>query len=146
MKLESLYSPQWIKPDLGEENAEIVGAADDLGLDYHDVFKALQIGKLIPLTDDIWSVMLNTDSWGLQQGDITAAQELADYYGRDINKIISGIKSGVKMPSPIVCFVNGCYYLFGGNTRLMVSKILGVRPKILFADLSNLKFQGHKVQ
>jgi hypothetical protein len=51
---------------------------------------------------------------------------------RDIMRIIEGMEHGDTLPAPIVLFRDGHPpYLIAGNTRLLVARAMGRRPKIL---------------
>ena len=120
----------WYKPDLSTEPEETERISEEFGIDLHEIENAYQHGSLVELTDDIWKKMDNTDSWeieGLEQAKIHAKE-----YGRDIERIIEGFKSGEDLPAPIVLIKpDGVPYLVAGNTRLMVARALGVTPKVV---------------
>ncbi len=72
--------------------------------------------------------MENTDSF--ETNTVQKAVNLAKEYDRDIAKIFQGM--GKKLPAPIVLMRKGKPpYLVGGNSRLMASRALGTKPKIL---------------
>ena len=85
--------------------------------------------KLVTLTDEIWRKLGNTDSWETKTWD--EVKERADEYGKDWETVAEGMRNGDELPAPIVVkWKNGTYRLIGGNTRLMVARVLGIRPKI----------------
>jgi hypothetical protein len=53
--------------------------------------------------------------------------------GKAVDRIITGIKKGEDIPAPMVLIHDGVPYCVAGNTRLSISKVLGVRPKVLLA-------------
>jgi hypothetical protein len=55
--------------------------------------------------------------------------------GKDVDRIITRIKEGETLPAPMVLIYNGIPYCVAGNTRLSISKVLGVRPKVLLATI-----------
>ena len=81
------------------------------------------------LTDDVWSELGNTDSYDVH--NMEEVRILATKYGKDYGSIIDGIENGEAVPAPIVMVRDGAYELVAGNTRLMVSRALGIQPKVL---------------
>lgn len=125
----------WKRPNFYEERYEIKRTADEENVKYRPLARGIMKGKLITLTDDIWMNLDNTDSW------ITTNLEkvlmLIDEYDRDIFRIIGGFFRGDIIPAPIVVKFekDGRYYLVAGNTRLMVSRVFNIRPKIWFVSV-----------
>ena len=124
----------WKKPDLEEEIEEIERTAIVLDIDASKLFEDAKKGKIIDLSDDIWSKLDNTDSWDIKS--IEDARVLADEYDKDIESLIRGFESGkASMPAPIILKrQEGGYYLIAGNTRLMVARAFGMIPKILLVE------------
>lgn len=57
--------------------------------------------------------------------------ELANKYGKDINRLLKQFEKG-EIEAPIVLFrAKKNPYLIGGNTRLMLLKVLNIKPKVL---------------
>lgn len=124
----------WKKPDLQEEIEEIERTAVDLDIDASKLFEDAKKGKIIDLSDDIWSKLHNTDSWDIKS--IEDARVLADEYDKDIESLIRGFESGkASIPAPIVLKrQEGGYYLIAGNTRLMVARAFGMIPRIYLVE------------
>ncbi len=124
----------WKKPELQEEIEEIERTAVDLDIDTSKLFEDAKKGKIIDLSDDIWSKLDNTDSWDIKS--IEDARVLADEYDKDIESLIRGFELGKgSIPAPIVLKrQEGGYYLIAGNTRLMVARAFGMIPKILLVE------------
>ena len=133
----------WKKPDLQEEIEEIERTAVDLDIDASKLFEDAKKGKIIDLSDDIWSKLDNTDSWDIKS--IEDARVLADEYDKDIESLIRGFESGkASIPAPIVLKrQEGGYYLIAGNTRLMVARAFGMIPKIYLVEDNQLRLPMH---
>ncbi|MEK7648103.1 MAG: hypothetical protein AAB384_03670 [Patescibacteria group bacterium] len=121
--------PQWIAPSGEFEQGEFFRTAEELHVNAGELLVACEQGALEPLSDSDWEVMMNTDSrdttWQLQ--------EVITHIGskRDVDKIIEGFQTGAGIPAPVVLFREGePPYLIGGNTRLLVARAMGIRPKI----------------
>lgn len=57
-------------------------------------------------------------------------------YPRDVDRIVAGIEANEKIPYPIVTRDwEGNLRIFGGNTRMDVSFILGINPSVMVIDL-----------
>jgi len=120
---------KWKKPDLGEEQGEVERTALYLGIEnYEDIMAAGKNAKLVPLEEDVWSKLENTDSY--KTNTVEKANSRAKKYNRDIANVFDGM--GTELPAPVVLFREGePPYLVGGNTRLMASRALGHTPKVL---------------
>lgn len=132
--LENL-NVNWVVPNFNEEADEINRTAVDLSLNRNKLFHALKDGQLVDLSNFAWSKMANTDSWGIQYGDMRAVHELARQYGRNAHKIFEALEHGGTLPAPIV--LQNPLYLIAGNTRLMAAKAFGVKPKVFMISMDS---------
>ena len=127
------FRPKWVKPDLYEEREEMVRQAKDLNIDEKTVKIAFVRGKITTLDDTNWFNMQNTDS-----NDPNISIEKIETWKKDgkaVDRIITRIKEGETLPAPMVLIYDGIPYCVAGNTRLSISKVLGVRPKVLLATI-----------
>jgi len=125
------FRPKWVKPDLYEEKEEMVRQAKDLNIDEKTVKIAFIRAKITTLDDTTWFNMQNTDS-----NDPNISMEKIETWKKDgkaVDRIVTGIKKGEDLPAPMVLIHDGIPYCVAGNTRLSISKVLGVRPKVLLA-------------
>ena len=126
---ENNLKVSWYKPDMSEEHEEMERTSEDLEVDLSLIEDGYEKATLEDLTDDMWRGMENTDSWDI--GSLDDAKNYALEYGKDIESIIDGFKSGESLPAPIVLIKpDGGYYLIAGNTRLMVARAFGIVPKV----------------
>ncbi len=127
---------KWIKPSIEEESGEFERVAKDLDMNVAALMGAARKGKLVDLSDKVWKSMENTDSWhNIKPGDFETVESLARGYGRDVERIKSAYVSGGTLPAPIVVSFDNRNTLLGGNTRLMIARAMGIRPKILLVSL-----------
>ncbi len=117
----------WRKPDVEEEESEINRTAKALKLDPKALMKTVRGSKLETLDDKTWKRLKNSDSW--ESDTVDEANGRAYDYDRDIASVFEGM--GKELPAPIVLMHKNTPYLIGGNTRLMASRALKVRPKVL---------------
>ena len=128
----------WIMPDIQSEVDEIKRTAEEEGLSESEINDAISKGLLEELTEEIWSQLQNTESYDhvryQQMEDVKMYAEKGE--GRDWKSLLGAIKEGKPMKSPIVLIKpNGVPYLVSGNTRLMLSKVLGAKVKALIARM-----------
>lgn len=122
----------WIMPNIEDEMNEIERTADELNIDLNNLIQATKMSKLVPLDEITWRSMKNTDSYHeIEKGDMEKVYRFADDYQKDVGSIVDAFQQGGTLPSPIVLIQNNEPYLIGGNTRLMVSRAMGVQPMIL---------------
>jgi hypothetical protein len=119
------------------EREELERTIDELHLDvdYHTVEKQFNKAPSTKLTSQIWDNLDNTDNDVKDEADVK--QRLIDY-GRDpknYDAIVEEIKKGIWHPPLIIDFGDDHYYLVAGNTRLMVSKIIGYMPMVKIIEL-----------
>ncbi len=121
----------WSKPDVLEEVSEIYRTAEVLGIDFETLMKRVKESNLEILDDETWEMMENSDSW--ETVTVDEANARAYDYDRDIANVFEGM--GKELPAPIVLMHDGTPYLIAGNTRLMASRALKVRPKVLMVRM-----------
>ena len=87
---EQLNPIKWVKPDYEDEEEEFELTASEIGDDYEETLSGLINGywnsTIEVLTDEEWSQMENTDSWGLEtEEDI---YNVIGGYGRSNERIL----------------------------------------------------------
>lgn len=107
----------------------------NLSIKLNDLIEMFNNAPQITLEKNIWKILDNTD-FNVKTRD-EVKQKLIDY-GRDplnYDSIVSEIKRGIWYPPLILKLPNNKYYLVSGNTRLIVSKVLGIRPIVKIVSL-----------
>ena len=122
---------KWTMPDIQREMDELQRTADTFKIDLNNLIQATKRSRLVPLDEITWRSMKNTDSYGIKKGDMKTVNSLGGGYGKDVGSIINAFQQGGTLPAPIILMQNNEPYLVGGNTRLMVSRAMGVQPMIL---------------
>lgn len=119
----------WIIPPLWEEIGEFERVADTFDIELSSLISLLPKGVIEYMDEETWSELGNTDSW--ETTKIEQVLETADQYGRDARKLLVAFEENRPMQVPIVLFLaDGHTHLVSGNTRLMVCRAIGERPKI----------------
>jgi hypothetical protein len=119
---------------VAKEGSEIERTAQEFNIPLEDLKYAFIAGRMIILSDDIWSKLENTDSYDITS--IEDAVKLANQYGKKWKSTLSAIKNSEVLDPPMVLnYDKSRYYLVGGNTRLMFYKALGITPKVLLATI-----------
>ena|GEM_PF-3342051 len=122
----------WRKPDVLEEVSEIYRTAEALKIDRKVLMKIVKESETLEtLDDETWKRMKNSDSW--ETVTVDEANGRAYDYDRDIASVFEAM--GKELPAPIVLMHDGTPYLIAGNTRLMASRALKVRPKVLMVRM-----------
>jgi len=126
---KKVRGPVWIKPALETERGEFQRTAESFGLKVAEMMKAAEKGEIIQWPFTAWNKLENSDSF--DTGTEATADSAVSSYGRDTSSIKSAFATGSGLPAPIVWQrQDGTYYLIAGNTRLMVARALGVRPRV----------------
>ena len=134
----------FVFPNLKTEQDEILRTALQFANEEPIVFSEKFVeqarkSSVVPLTDDIWSRLENTDSYDIPKGDF----EMVKYHAvegnptspRDWEMLKSKIEKGEQVDAPIVCELGGKLHLVSGNTRLMVSRASGITPSVLLVRM-----------
>ncbi len=136
--------PKFVFPRVERESGEIERVAAVFDHDPKEFGPAFcevaERTDLVELSEDVWSHLENTDSFGIKVGDWNAVQEHAvdghPEHHRDWNFHKTTMESGGDVEASIICKSGGIYHLVSGNTRLMVARALGVTPHVLIVDMS----------
>lgn len=118
----------WIIPNAKIEEGEIERTAKELNLNFNTLYDKIKQGRMINLNDEMIKYLRNTDYPNIK--NLKQAIQKAKKYGKDYKKVGSLLKYGKKIYAPIFINYNGKLYCVSGNTRLMIAKGLGIRPKI----------------
>ena len=134
---ESIEKPKvyFLYPDLEAERGEFERVAETFSIDDSVLMFQAQSGELVDLDDAIWRQLDNTDSNRFDVGDWDTAVRFATEANRDYLDLKDKLERNVKLDAPIIMQHNTKYHLVSGNTRLMVSKALGITPKVLLFEV-----------
>lgn len=131
----------WIKPDYYQEMGEIKRTANTFAKNNKELYteiltnfaEQLPQAELEPLTDEIWSNLENTDSYhNIQKNDFDKVAKLAEGYNRKWLQKLESMKSNSPLEAPTIFKMDDKYHKVSGNTRLMLARALGLRPKAIF--------------
>ena len=145
-------NPNWIRPDLQEERGEIERVVieflkkEPTTENISAVVSALESAPVVDLSDEEWELLENTDSHldNVRPGHIEDAEKVNDVYNLelppenrcDLKKTLAGFMNGSKMKVPTILKDKaGKLHLVSGNTRLMISRALNIRPKVIIGKL-----------
>ncbi len=131
-------------PDLKTEQGEIervaqVYASGDPKTFIGHFLEQAKGAVLVPLTDELWSKLENTDSYDIpaEDWDLVEHHAVAGHpeHARDWRSLRVKIESGVSIDAPIVLKIGNELHLVSGNTRLMVARAKGIIPNVLLVQL-----------
>ncbi|MEI7709201.1 MAG: hypothetical protein WCI76_00635 [bacterium] len=148
---EGKSGPGWIRPNIEEERGEVERVVREfLGKEatkenVDQIIQLLESAPLIDLSDGDWEMLENTDSFhNIRPGHLEDAESITEKYNLDlapVNKrnfqnLLTGFQNGRNMKAPTILRNSaGKLHLVSGNTRLMISRALGVRPKIVLGTI-----------
>lgn len=144
--------PNWVLPNLQNEKGEIERIIKDFLLEEPSeenikrVLAIFETSPLVELSDEEWEALENTDSFhNVRQNHTEDAERITEEYNQELlpeNKrnyknILDGFIQGNEMEAPIIIKnKEGKLHLVSGNTRLMVARALGVRPKVMIGQIA----------
>jgi len=98
--------------------------------------KKYSVSRLYELRDDLWKKLENTDSYLIENmNDIKKAvrKNSASSGNRNIENVFKEFINGSVRAPIILCYdSNKKYTLVAGNTRLMVARLMKIKPKCCF--------------
>ena len=141
-KIAFLGSITWIKDNYENERGEFERAAIEVSGPTNKIKQenikylrdAYAKSKIVSLSDHDWQKMENTDSWKTETFTAILTAFSNNNEKRDLGRILSQFEMG-KLKCPIAYKrADNALVLIGGNTRLMVCRVLGVKPRIVIIN------------
>ncbi len=143
---ESQIATAFIFPDVEKERGEIERVAQKYNPQNPEVFvrtfyERVQGAKLVDLTEEMWRVLDNTDSFEIAldgwkevaaQIEHTNKETGAERNWEDLKQ---KMEQGRELDAPIIFKHAGELHLVSGNTRLMVARAFGIVPKVLIVEI-----------
>ena len=96
-----------------------------------EVFNSISDGKTIELNDYIWERLENTTSNSVKKGQFNKIPKKMSW-----RRLFIKMLFGRETPKPVIISYDvDKYYLLDGDKRLVINKILGKRPKVIFGTI-----------
>jgi hypothetical protein len=115
------------------------GTDEDWDSKYSEVKKIYAKSTKIDLSELIWQKLENTDSYRsdtLEKIQKAVKSNTASSGKRDIAAVIKEYNSNSVRAPIILSYGDGKKYtLVAGNTRLMVARMLGIKPKVVIVKM-----------
>lgn len=131
-------SEQFRIPNITAERGEFERVGKTYGLDYIELIRqAGTAGRLVKLSEEVWSQLGNTDSFSIDESDWNTVRQHSDTQEekRDWESLKNILMRGDSVDAPIIMKRGGEYHLVSGNTRLMVARALGMRPYVFLFEI-----------
>lgn len=137
--MENLPTSEYFKkPEFNDEFGEFQRTAEVFGIDESALLFLAEEGQLEVLSEEAWFALENTDSFDIEIEDWKSVEEHSTIHEvrRDWESIKEAMESGHTLPAPIILRSKERYYLVSGNTRLMVSRAIGIAPKVWVFEIN----------
>ncbi len=133
-------------PDVEQERGEIERAAQKYSPQNSEEFvrffyEKAQEATLVELTEEMWSILDNTDSFDIPNNGWEKVAEHVDHTNQETGSSRSWedlrqkMEDRQELDAPIVLKYHGELHLVSGNTRLMVARALGKSVHILLVEM-----------
>lgn len=124
-------------PDIYAEYGEFDRVGKEFGFDGSVLMHlAKENGKMVTLNEDLLARLENTDLHDIEEGDWETVASKSKQAKRDYISVKNDFDAG-EVKAPIIFDSGDRLHLVSGNTRLMVSRALGVRPQVYIFKLDS---------
>jgi FtsZ-binding cell division protein ZapB len=126
---------------IGNEMDEIERAVQDLSRDgemettVQDVVDAFTKAKEVIIPKDVWSKLENTESNQIKKGEIKKVEDLAKKYNKTLPSALKKALIRNEYNPPLILKFGDRYHLVAGNTRLSTAAALGMKPRVIIAEI-----------
>jgi len=126
---------------ISDEMDEIERAVQDLSRDgvleitVQDVVKAFTKAKEIVIPKDVWLKLENTESNQVKKGEMKKVVAIAKKYNKTSPLELKKALVKDEYNPPLILKFGDRYHLVAGNTRLCTAAALGMRPKVIIAEV-----------
>jgi ElaB/YqjD/DUF883 family membrane-anchored ribosome-binding protein len=126
---------------ISDEMDEIERTVQDLSRDgsleitVQDVVRAFTKAKEIVIPKDVWLKLENTESNQVKKGEMKKVVAIAKKYNKTSPlELKKALISGEYNP-PLILKFGDRYHLVAGNTRLCTAAALGMKPRVIIAEV-----------
>jgi hypothetical protein len=140
-----LDKKQIVKPDLKSEMDELQRVVQDLSRDENvkitvdELVDKFNNSKEVPLSDEVWNKLENTESNEIEKGDMKAVFKIAKTYNKTNPKKLAQSFTDGDYKRPLIVQFGDRYHLVAGNTRLCTAAALGFKPNVFIAKIGGIK-------
>ncbi len=126
---------------ISDEMDEIERAVQDLSRDgvleitVQDVVRAFTKAKEIIIPKDVWLKLENTESTQVKKGEMKKVVDIAKKYNKTSPLKLKKALVKDEYNPPLILKFGDRYHLVAGNTRLCTAAALGMRPKVIIAEV-----------
>ena len=126
---------------ISDEMDEIERAVQDLSRDgvleitVQDVVRAFTKAKEIIIPKDVWLKLENTESNQIKKGEMKKVVDIAKKYNKTSPLKLKKALVKDEYNPPLILKFGDRYHLVAGNTRLCTAAALGMRPKVIIAEV-----------
>ena len=126
---------------IGDEMDEIERAVQDLSRDgvieitVEDVVRAFTKAKEIVIPKDVWLKLENTESNQIKKGEMKKVIAIAKQYNKTSPLELKKALVKDEYNPPLILKFGDRYHLVAGNTRLCTAAALGMRPRVIIAEV-----------
>ena len=126
---------------IGDEMDEIERAVQDLSRDgvieitVQDVVRAFTKAKEIVIPKDVWLKLENTESNQIKKGEMKKVIAIAKQYNKTSPLELKKALVKDEYNPPLILKFGDRYHLVAGNTRLCTAAALGMKPRVIIAEV-----------
>jgi len=119
-----------------KDRAERMGFRFPLFKDFNSYKRSIQMGTIIDVNEDRWDDVENLS----KNYDIADIEDMVSGYTmpRDVQRIQKGFENNDPIPYPVILKGEKGMFIMSGNTRLNVARVMGITPKALVVDVSQM--------
>ncbi|OGD25111.1 hypothetical protein A2819_00160 [Candidatus Azambacteria bacterium RIFCSPHIGHO2_01_FULL_40_24] len=142
----------WTRPKIEREQGEVERVVGEFlrqevnAENIKQISDILDKAPMVELSEEMWESLENTDSFhNIKPGHLEDVERIIAEYNQDLppdqrrsyERHLNRFLNGTPMECPtIIKNKEGILHLVSGNTRLMFSRALKVRPKVVIGEIS----------
>ena len=137
-ELTKVFTPN-IKGEMDEIKrvSQYLTRHENFSVSVDEVIEALSNAEEVTLTDELWSMLENTESNVIKKGEFEKVLTISKHYGKSNPYKLRMKLVEDRYERPMIVKFGDRYHLVSGNTRLSTAASMGMNPKVFIGDLNH---------
>lgn len=121
-----------------ERVVQYLNREENIDISVSELIDLFEKSREITIPQIVWDRLENTECNQIKKGEMKKVIELAKKYNKSNPKDLKKALTSGDYRRPLILKFGDRFHLIAGNTRLCTAAALGIKPKVLIADLDIL--------